>query len=65
MAEMIVLALGAYLAIGVVFALWYAVHGIARFDAAAVGTGWGFRLLIVPGAAALWPFLLMRRGGAK
>jgi hypothetical protein len=41
------------LVVGVPFVLW----GAGRVDPAARGTGPGFRLLILPGAAALWPLL--------
>lgn len=59
----LVLAIGAaYVAIGVVFALWFAASGVDRFDGAARGAGITFRALIFPGAAALWPVLLMKVG---
>lgn len=54
------IALGAYLAIGAVFGVAFAFRLVDRVDPAARGAGWGFRLLIVPGAAALWPWLLIR-----
>lgn len=47
-----------YLAFGIGFAAWFASAGVARIDPLARGSGLGFRLLIVPGAAALWPLLL-------
>jgi hypothetical protein len=49
--------LGLYLAAGLVFAAWFVTAGVGRISPAARGTGWGFRLLIVPGSAALWPLL--------
>jgi hypothetical protein len=49
-----------YLVIGLIFASWFAWRGAARFDAVAGGGSIGFRLLIVPGAALLWPYLLLR-----
>lgn len=49
-----------YLIIGVLFALVFATIGVSRLDPAARGAGFGFRLLIVPGAAALWPVLALR-----
>lgn len=49
-----------YAAIGLVFALLFAWFGVAKIDPAAQHGSWGFRLLIVPGAAALWPWLLLR-----
>ncbi len=57
--------LAGYFAIGVVFAIAFAFMGVGRIDRAAHGGPIGFRMLIVPGAAALWPWLLMKwfRGG--
>lgn len=62
-------AAGAYLALGVVFAVAFQSVGLARVDAAARGAGWSFRVLITPGVIALWPVLLLRwrasaRGGS-
>jgi hypothetical protein len=54
-----------YLAMGALFALAFAWRGARSIDPAAAEATWGFRILILPGAAALWPFLLVRwlRGG--
>jgi len=54
------LLLAIYLWTGVLFALAFVAIGITRLDPAAKGSSWGFRLLIVPGAVALWPWLLAR-----
>jgi hypothetical protein len=56
----IVVGLGVYLALGAAFAVAFAIAGVQRIDPAARGAGWGFRLIILPGAAALWPLLLRR-----
>jgi hypothetical protein len=53
-------ALGLYLALGLVFGLAFVTRGITRVDAAAEGSGWRFRLLVLPGVAALWPLLAVR-----
>lgn len=58
-ATMIWTAMAAYLAAGFVFALLFALSGAMRIDHAAKGAGIFFRLLIVPGAALLWPLLLL------
>jgi hypothetical protein len=60
MAAAFLIALGAYLASGIVFALAFVWFGAGRVDAHAKEGTWGFRLLIIPGAAALWPLLLSR-----
>lgn len=58
-------ALGLYLVAGLVFAIPFMVRGAGWLDPAALGAGWSFRLIIVPGVVMLWPFLLVRwrRGG--
>ena len=60
LAEVIVAVLGAYAAAGVVFALVFAVWGVNRIDHVAREGTPGFRLIILPGAAALWPLLAAR-----
>jgi len=56
----IVTALGAYAAIGVVFAVLFVTRGVGRVDPAARGSSWAFRLLVLPGVAALWPLMLLK-----
>lgn len=48
--------LGAGLAFAVPFALWWA----GRLDPAARSATGGFRLLLLPGATLLWPWLAAR-----
>lgn len=50
----------AYSAVGVLFAAVFLVRGVAKIDPSADGSGWGFRLMILPGVAALWPAMLRR-----
>lgn len=60
LAEMIALVLVVYAGLGVLFAIPFVLRGAGAIDPAAkLGTR-GFRLLIVPGSAALWPWLLTR-----
>ena len=59
-ASMILTLVGGYAGIGLMFALAFAWRGAGRIDPAAADGTRGFRLLIVPGAAALWPYLLVR-----
>ena len=54
----VLIALAAYAAIGVVTALAFAAFGVTRVQPA--GLSLGARILIVPGAAALWPYVLAR-----
>lgn len=53
-------ALLLYAGLGTVFAVPFAVRGAGRIDPSARGGTWGFRLLLLPGAAAFWPFLALR-----
>lgn len=50
----------AYAALGVAFAIAFVFYGVERIDPAAKASPLMFRLLILPGAAALWPLLLKR-----
>ena len=59
-AELLVDALTAYGLVGLVFAVAFVTMGIQRVDSVAEHAPLGFRLIVVPGAAALWPLLLVR-----
>ena len=49
-----------YALVGILFAIAFAWKGAGRIDPSAKDGTWGFRLLIIPGAAALWPILARR-----
>jgi len=54
-------ALGGYLMMGLIFALAFALgNGAQRIDPAGHGATAGFRVVIIPGAAIFWPYLLIR-----
>ena len=53
-------ALCAYAALGVLFAAAFLPRGIQRIDPGARGSGWGFRLIVLPGVVTFWPLLLQR-----
>jgi hypothetical protein len=59
-AEWFVRLLTAYGAIGLIFAVAFVTRGIQRIDPAAIGAPIGFRLIVLPAAAALWPLLASR-----
>ena len=59
-AVILLMLLAAYAAAGVLFAAAFVTVGVGRIDFAARHAPIGFRLLILPGAAALWPYLLRR-----
>lgn len=54
------IALGLYLACGLVFAGPFVWLGVHKIDPHAAQGTWGFRLLIVPGTMVFWPLLLRR-----
>jgi hypothetical protein len=56
----LVLALEIYALIGVVFGVAFVLAGVTVVDGAAKGAPIGFRLLILPASAALWPWLAVR-----
>lgn len=60
----ILLIAGAYLAVGCTVGVWVMFVRRARFDPDAREGTLGFRLITLPGAAMLWPWLLAasRRG---
>lgn len=55
-----VYALETYVGLGLIFAVPFVWFGVQRVDSEAQGSGVGFRLLILPGVAALWPKFLYR-----
>lgn len=59
-ADMILSAAAIYLAIGLCVAFVFAFWGAGATDHAAKGAGFWFRLAIIPGAMALWPYMLAR-----
>ncbi|MEL6428551.1 MAG: hypothetical protein AAFZ87_15910 [Planctomycetota bacterium] len=58
--ELLVLAAAIYVALGALFALAFVLRGVQRIDPDAAEGSWGFRVLILPGAALLWPYLALR-----
>ena len=56
-AEFILLAMAIYAVVGLLFAVAFVAFGVGRVDPAARGASIRFRLLILPGIAALWPLM--------
>jgi len=59
-AEWFVLLFQLYAALGFVLAVPFVLAGVNRIDPLAARGTLGFRLLILPGAAAFWPLLVWR-----
>jgi hypothetical protein len=53
-------ALGGYGLVGLAFALAFVARGAARLDPAARSMALPARLLLIPGAALLWPLMLTK-----
>jgi hypothetical protein len=60
LAEYLVLAILVYGLIGLAFAIVFVSAGVQKIDSQAAGSSIGFRLVILPGVVAFWPFLLKR-----
>ncbi|MFT4513824.1 MAG: hypothetical protein ACI89X_001681 [Planctomycetota bacterium] len=58
--ESILLIFAIYLAVGLLFGIFFAMKGVKLLDPVAVGSPISFRLLVIPGATALWPVLLIK-----
>ena len=59
-AESLLLAVALYLIIGAAFGLIFVARWVDKLDPSTPGTRWTFRLLILPGVAAFWPWILVR-----
>lgn len=49
-----------YLGLGLVFGIAFVLWGAPRIDPAAADRTWGCKLLTLPAAVALWPYLAWR-----
>lgn len=58
--SILLLALGAYLALGLVIGLICIFGGISRVDPAAKSMPFRARFLVLPGLIALWPLIATR-----
>ncbi len=68
MGQIIFASVGIYLALGIFFAVYFVISGVARMDPVAKGSPVTFKALIIPGSIALWPLLaykLIRRRGVQ
>ncbi len=52
--------LGNYMGCGLVFGVFFVVRGMRAAYPEAPGGTWGFKIVILPGCATFWPFLLGR-----
>jgi hypothetical protein len=61
LASLLVGAIATYLVVGLFIAIPFVSRRVKNSDPAANDSGLGFRLLILPGAVALWPLVLAWR----
>ena len=59
--QTLLVAVGVYAVIGAVFAAVYVTRLAPRRDPALRASGKSVRLLLIPGAVAVWPLLLRER----
>lgn len=59
-AQVILVLVALYLAVGLIFGVVFITIGVGRIDPAARGSSPIFRLLILPGSIAVWPHLFRR-----
>jgi hypothetical protein len=64
-AEWIIRLVAVYAGAGLLFALAFVGFGLERVDPAARGAPVRFRLLVLPGCAALWPYMAVRWAKAR
>ena len=58
-AAAVALLIQGYLVAGLVFAIWFAARGAGILDPVARAGTPGFRVLLLPGATLLWPWLAL------
>ena len=49
-----------YLAIGVLFGIWFVVKGAAKLDDGVKDTPWHFRAILFPGSVLIWSILILK-----
>lgn len=49
-----------YLAIGLLFGIYFFIRGASQIDEQIKDSPWTVRLLLVPGAIGLWPLLFLK-----
>jgi hypothetical protein len=59
-AQLFVLTVAIYIGVGAGFATIFLWRWVGRLDPAAARGTWGFRMLVFPGVAALWPMFVAR-----
>ena len=58
--ELFLITLAVYLLIGVTFSIAFTLLGAKAIDQVAKTTSFGFKLLVLPASALLWPIMLAK-----
>ncbi|WP_276500346.1 hypothetical protein [Terrimonas pollutisoli] len=56
----ILIIVAIYLLAGLAFAIPFVIKGVTQIDESAIGSKWGFRVIIIPGVIVFWPMLLKK-----
>ena len=56
--KIIPIVIAAYFAIGLVFSIYFFLSGAKRLDKGIKASPWTTRLILIPGAIAMWIFLI-------
>ena len=59
-AQLLVQSVTIYVGVGAAFAVVFLWQWVGLLDSAAEHGTWGFRVLVFPGVAALWPLFVVR-----
>jgi hypothetical protein len=59
-AQLLVQSVTIYASVGAAFAVVFLWQWVGRLDSAAEHGTWGFRVLVFPGVAVLWPLFVVR-----
>ena len=59
-ASLVAWVFASYAGVGILVGVAFVSFGLARVDRAALHAPWLFRLVILSGVAALWPWVLVR-----
>ncbi|MEP5611946.1 MAG: hypothetical protein ABJP45_06835 [Cyclobacteriaceae bacterium] len=58
--DIVLLLMGIYLMLGLLFSIYFLAKGAAKFDEDTKGSPWHFKLIIFPGIVLLWSILLFK-----
>ena len=58
--EIILVIVGTYLVLGVLFVVPFLLRGLIKVDEGAHGGTTGFKIIIIPGVIVFWPLLLSK-----